>query len=183
MNIITFKVTEIIEKITIVDLPNDTLNWKRVVIFGGIFSLCGVVLFFFLSLLGVEVLYGEIAVISLLVVAFFGLILGGYGLLNTLYQRPILILTTSNIYLGLKVLFRPAIVTDRGILPKDDLQLIVVKDSRSHRYRLFLEGRKLLQLGVYNSIIEAESQRMHLKKLLSAFYHQIYISSPTYHEI
>ncbi|MFX1283755.1 MAG: hypothetical protein ACFFB5_08870 [Promethearchaeota archaeon] len=183
MNIIAFRVTDIIEKKTIIDLPKETPNWKRVVIYGGILSLFSLILFLILSSFGMEVLYEEITSISLLIVSFFGIILGGLGLLNALYQQPILILTSSNIYLGRKIIFRPAIITDRGIMLKNDLQLIVVKDSRSQHYRLFLEGRKLLLLGVFNSIDKAEQHRMCLKKLLSAFYKHIYISSPKYHEI
>ncbi len=183
MNIITFRLTDIIEKFTVVDLSKDSLNWKRIIIFGGIFGLFSIIMLLLLISFGVELLYRQIILISLLAVTLIGMIISGYELLNTLYQQPILILTTSNIYLGLKALFRPAIITDKGIIPREDLQLVIVKDSRSQRFRLFLEGRKILQLGVFNTINEAELQRMHLKNLLSDFYHQIYISSPKYHEI
>lgn len=166
-----------------VDLPKQSPNWTQVITFGGIFSLSSVSLLLLISYLSLNVLYGEIITITLGVVTFIGMILGGYGLINTIYQHPILILTTEHIYLGLKGIFRSPLITNHGIIPKEDLKLIIVKDSRTTRFRLFLEGRQLLQLGVYKTIKETELQRISIKNLLTDHYPLIYISSPKYHEI
>lgn len=128
-------------------------------------------------------LYGLILEITLLVVAFLGVIYSGYGLINTLYEQPLMILTPNHIYLGTKVLLRSPYVKTNGIIPKEDLQLIIVRDSKSQLFTLYLEGRKLLQLGIYKTLKGAKHQRMHLRKSLADFYPHIYISVPKYHEI
>ncbi|MFX1538965.1 MAG: hypothetical protein ACFFDI_32680, partial [Promethearchaeota archaeon] len=44
--------------------------------------------------------YGLILDIVLFIVALIGIIYGWYGLVNTLYEQPIMILTPENIFLG-----------------------------------------------------------------------------------
>ena len=111
------------------------------------------------------------------------MIYGGYTLLNSLYEQPIMILTPTNIYLGNKLLFRSPYVEASGILPKEDLQLIIVRDSKFNVFKLYLEGRKLLQIGIYSTLQEAKNQRIKLRESLASFYPQIYISIPKYQEI
>ncbi|MFX1538966.1 MAG: hypothetical protein ACFFDI_32685, partial [Promethearchaeota archaeon] len=80
-------------------------------------------------------------------------------------------------------LFRSPYVKTSGIIPKEDLQLIIVRDSKSNHYKLYLEGRKILQLGIYKTINEAKNQRRKLRQFLADFYPHIYISMPRFQEI
>ena len=183
MNNLTINLSDIIETKTMINLPKQTLNWRRVIFFAGVLGILSISSSVLVSYLGPNFLYGEMITLTLLIITTCGMIFGGYGLVNELYQQPILVMTPSHIYIGLKIFLRSPRIVDRGIMPKEDLKLIIVKDSRSQRFRLILEGRQLLQLGVYNTLNEVELKRMRLKKVLTDFYLQIYISSPKYHEI
>lgn len=183
MNIIAFQLHDIQEKKVVIVLPKPTPDLTRVIYFVGILGVSSVSLFLLINSLGPTVLYRLILEITLVVVAFIGMIYGSYGLINTLYQQPLMILTPSHIYLGDKVPFRSPFVKTSGIVPKEDLQLIIVRDSKSHLLKLYLEGRKLLQLGIYKILDEVKHQRMHLRKLIADFYPFIYICTPKYHEI
>ncbi|MFX0124659.1 MAG: hypothetical protein ACFFAE_13585 [Candidatus Hodarchaeota archaeon] len=183
MIIIAFQLRHIHEKKVVIVLPKTTLHLRKVFCFVGILSVSSVSLFYLLISLGPMILYRLIPEIILLAVALLGVICGSYGLFNTLYNQPILVLTPNDICLGKKVLFRSPYVKTSGIIPKEDLKLIIVRDSKSNMFKLYLEGRKLLQLGIYKTFNEIKHQRMQLRKTLADFYPYIYISIPKYHEI
>jgi hypothetical protein len=183
VNIIAFQLNDIHEKKAIIVLPKRSLHIRRVFYFVVVLSISSVSAFLLIFSLGLTILYRLILEITLLVVAFLGMIYGGYGLINSLYEHPLMILTSNHIYLGIKVLFRSPYIKTSGIIPKEDLRLIIVRDLKSNLFKLYLEGRKLLQLGIYKTFSEVKHQRMQIRKSLTDYYPHIYISTPKYHEI
>lgn len=182
LNPISFRLVDIIEEKKVIDLPRDKPNWKRIVIFGSFCGLCCSSLIYLIRS-QTNVFYADIITIILTSLSLFGILIGTYVVMNEIYKQPILVLTPSNLYLGLKTIFRPVKVVHSGILPRYDLQLVIVRDSHSQRFRLILEGRQLVELGIYNTREEVEEHRIHLRTLLAAFYPQIYISTPIFHEV
>jgi hypothetical protein len=183
VNIITFRLNDIHEKKLVIDLQKKNNNLRRIFYFLGIFFICGIVLILLLNSLGPRIFYGLILEIFLFFIASIGVIYSVYGLFNTLYEQEIIILTRNNIFLGNKLLFRSPFVKKSGIIPNEDLQLIIVKDSKFNLFRLYLEGRKLLQLGNYRTLEEAKNQRMKFRNSLKEFYPHLYISMPIYRDI
>jgi len=110
--------------------------------------------------------------------------IGLFGFINEgFYRHPILVLTTSHIYIGSKTLFRSPKLKDSGIIPLRDISLVIVRDSRTQKIRLFLEGRKLIQLGTHKLLKNAELQRKEIQENLALFYPEIYVSQPLHQNI
>ncbi|MFX1505424.1 MAG: hypothetical protein ACFFDC_04830 [Promethearchaeota archaeon] len=183
MKIITFRLNRINGKKVVIDLQKKSYNLRRILYFIGILITCSFVLILFINSLGSKILYGSILEIILFFLALIGMIYGGYGLINTLYEQNVMICTLNNILIGNKLLFRSPFVKESGIVPKEDLQLIIVKDSKFNLFRLYLEGRKLLQLGKYTTLEEAKNERLKFRNSLTEFYPQLYISMPIYRDI
>ena len=119
MNNLTFNLSNIKETKTVINLPKQTLNWRRVIFFGGVLGIFSVSSSVLVSYLGPNFLYGEIVTLTLLIITTCGMIFGGYGLVNEIYKQPILVMTPSHIYIGLKILLRSPRIVDRGIMPKE----------------------------------------------------------------
>lgn len=183
MNIISFRLNDIHEKKVVIALEKKTFNLGKIFYFVGILIVCSIVLILLVNYLGPTILYGLIHELLLFLFALIGIIYGVYGLINTFYEQEIMILTPNNIFLGNKLLFRSPFVKTTGIIPTEDLQLIIVKDSKFNLFRLYLEGRKLLQLGKYSTLEEAKNQRIKFRNYLTEFYPQLYISMPIYRDI
>lgn len=180
---IIFRLSDIQEKKAVIVLQKSLPEIKKTIFSLGIFSVSSVIILLIIHSLGVALFYGLILEVALFIFAVIGILYGGYQLANTIYEQPIMILTLNNIYLGKKLLFRSPYVKPSGILPKGDLQLIIVRDSKLNVFKLYLEGRELLQLGIYRTLQEVTTQRMKLRESMAIFYPQIYISLPIYQEI
>lgn len=166
---------------SVIDLPREHSDWRKIITFS-IISLLGLILLYvsieeFIQ----DLLYNNI--FFLLIIALIILIttIGILGFINEgFYRHPILVLTTNHIFIGSKALFQSPKLKDSGINPLRDISLVIVKDSRTKKYRLFLEGRKLIQLGTHRQIEIAELQRKKIQKKLALFYPKIYVSQPLY---
>ena len=183
MGTIVFRLRDLKERKVVIVLQKTFPELRKVLYSIGIFIVSSVIVFLIINSLGLSLFYGLILEVVLFIIAFIGMIYGGYSLVNTLYEQPIMILTPNNIYLGNKLLFRSPYVEASGILPKEDLQLVIVRDSKLNVFKLYLEGRKLLQLGIYKTLQEAKFQRKMLRESLASFYPQIFISLPKYQDI
>ncbi|UCG03287.1 MAG: hypothetical protein JSW11_04705 [Candidatus Heimdallarchaeota archaeon] len=183
MNIIAFRLRNIREKKVVIVLPRETPCLRRLIYSTGILSFSSVLLILLIISLGQSMFYGSILEITIFVASLIGWIYGVYSFINALYEQPIMILTVDQIYSGRKLLFRSPFINTSGIIPNEDLQLIIVRDSKLNFFKLYLEGRKLLQLGIYKTLNQAKDQRISLRNSLADFYPSIYISLPTYHEI
>jgi hypothetical protein len=106
-----------------------------------------------------------------------------YVLIDTLYQRPMLLMLSDRIYLGTSKFLRSVKIKDSGIFPIIDMKLVLVKDSSSQKFWLMLEGRKIIDLGLFNTKEEAEYQRQLIRRKIADFYPELYISVPIYREI
>ncbi len=166
-----------------INLPRKPLNRVHFCLASLIFLGCALFLFSLLKDRNLDFFYSEISYISfLLFVATISLIFG-YVLIDTLYQHPVLQMSPDKISIRtIKFLRRPRI-QDSGISPFSDMKLILVKDSTSQKTWLVLEGRKIVYLGLFDTHEEAEHQRQEIKKVITDFYPELYVSVPIYHEI
>jgi hypothetical protein len=94
-----------------------------------------------------------------------------------------LLLSSDKIYLGTSKLLRSVKIKDSGFIPFSDMKLVLVKDSSSQKFWLMLEGRKIIDLGLFNTKEEADYQRQLIRRKITDFYPELYISVPIYREI
>ena len=100
-----------------------------------------------------------------------------------LIQHPILVLSPRHVYIGTKNLGRSPEIFDTRVNPKSDMQLVIVQDSKSGKFRIMLEERVLLDLGMFKNLPLAETFRQNLKTKVSTFYPELFIASPAYKKI
>jgi len=178
---VTLNLNDVVGKRKVVYLSKKKPDWIRLILYGIILLLSSSTFLILITYIGSRVIYSEIGVFAILSLFTIGMVIGGYGVINEgIYQRPILVLTSYHIYLGTKNLFRSSQLYDTKVNPNRDLSLVIIRDSRSGKYRLILEGRKLLHLGYYKNLESVELQRSGMKKILSKFYPTLYISAPLY---
>ncbi len=130
-----------------------------------------------------NIFYSQIIDVSLFTILSFMLLISGYGLIDALYQQPILVLTANNIFIGTKRFLRPSRLQNSGLSPHNDMRLIIVKESSTQRLWLMLEEKKIIDLGIFTTIEKAEKLRHQLKRIMSKYYPNVFISSPIYREV
>ncbi|MFX0182929.1 MAG: hypothetical protein ACFE95_07595 [Candidatus Hodarchaeota archaeon] len=177
----TQNLNDIIGKKKVLYLSKKKPELIRLILYGIVLLLSSSIFLTLLVYTGSRVVYSEIVVLAILSLILIGMVIGSYGIINEgIYQRPILVLTPYHIYLGTKNLFRSSRIYDTEVNPDRDLSLVIIRDSRTKKYQLILEGRKLLHLGYYKNLESVELQRSGMKKIFSKFYPALYISAPLY---
>ncbi|MHA2225480.1 MAG: hypothetical protein ACXAC8_09770 [Candidatus Hodarchaeales archaeon] len=133
----------------VINLPNRYLNWGRIITFSVVFVIITNFLLLLVDLSYPNILYQEVPLILSFTVLSVGEILIVIKLLKEIFQRPILVLTPNRIYCGKKILFRSSSLADSGINTKNDMKIVIVQDSVLKQFRVMLEERYLIQLGIY----------------------------------
>lgn len=168
----------------VIKLPRRELDAFRIIMYA-----LSVIMFLIMVLstfgaLGIQILYSNIFFLSIFVVLLFGLIVTTYILVNfSIFKHPILVLSPRHIYLGTKNLGRSPVIYDTRLNPTGDMQLVIVKDSHSLKYRVFLEKKILLNLGQFSELRIAEDHRKSLRNIMAKYYPELYISAPLYQDI
>ena len=166
-----------------INLPRKPPSRIRLCIASLIFLGCTLFLFSLLRDRNLDLFYSEISYISFLLFVSTISLLSGYVLIDILYQHPVLQMSPDRISIRtIKFLRRPRI-QDSGISPFSDMKLILVKDSTSQKTWLMIEGRKIVDIGLFDTHAEAEYQRQEIKRVMSDLYPELYISVPIYREI
>ena len=166
-----------------INLPKKPLSRIRLCAVCFIFLGCALFFFFLLRDRNFNLFYIEITFIRFLFFVSTITLISGNILINMLYQRPVLLMSSDRIYIGTIKFFRRPRIQDSGISPFSDMKLILVKDSASQKTWLMLEGRKIVDLGLFDTNKEAEYQRQQIRRVISNFFPELYISAPIYQEI
>ncbi|MHA2052316.1 MAG: hypothetical protein ACXACP_05725 [Candidatus Hodarchaeales archaeon] len=175
---------DLIERFEVIKLPKRELERFRVLTYT-----LYVLLFLLMTnssfrSVGIQIIYSNIIYLSIFSVGLCGLIGSTYVLFNyTFFKHPILVLSPRHVYMGTKNLGRDPEIYDTRVIPTDDMQLVIVRDSHSLKYHVFLEKKMLLDLGHFSELEVAEDHRKFLQKRLTRFYPTLYISTPLYQEI
>lgn len=166
-----------------INLPKKPLSRIRLCTASLIFLGCTIFFFSLLRDYNFNLFHSEISYISFLFFVSTVSLISGYVLINLLYQCQVLLMSPDRIYIGTLNFLRRTIIQDSGISPFSDMKLILVKDSASQKMWLILEGRKIVDLGLFDTHEEAEYQRQQIRRVISDFYPELYISAPIYREI
>lgn len=164
-------------------LPRRGQNWIRLSIFSISFLISFTYVIWSFWSLEFNIFYRKIIEISLFTILSFILLISVFGLVDTLYQQPILVLTANYIFIGTKRFLRSSRLQNSGLSPHNDMRLVIVKESSTQRLWLMLEEKKIIELGIFTTIEQAEKQRHQLKRIMSKYYPNVFISSPIYREV
>ena len=172
---------DIVERHEVIDLPRKSYELFLIIGYSFFFLLFFILSFNMLLSFGIWIFYSHIGYLLVFIISLGFLTVSGYFLTNLLFfQHPILVLSPRHVYSGTKNLLRTPILTEDRVKPDRDLTLVIVRDSRSKKYRVFLEERILIDLGSFSKLEKAQESRESLKVRISKFYPKILVSLPIY---
>ena len=173
--------SDLVERHEVIDLPRKSYELLLISGYAFLFLLFFSLSFNMLLSFGIWVFYSHIGYIIVFISSLGFLTASGYFLVNLLFfQHPILVLSPRHVYSGTKNLFRTPALTECKVKPDRDLSLVIVRDSRSKKYRVILEERVLIDLCSFSKLDKAQEFRESLKRRMSKFYPQILVSLPIY---
>ncbi|MHA1206479.1 MAG: hypothetical protein ACTSSO_02785 [Candidatus Hodarchaeales archaeon] len=176
--------TELIERYEVIDLPRREYDKIRILLYLILASMFLLILYLLVQLGGLQILYSNIFILSFFIFALSCFVICCYLVINSLYiQHPILVISPRHVYLSTKNLGRSPELYDTKLNPTHDMQLVIVQDSHTGKYRVMLEERILLDLGLFPNLALAQQHRQSLKSTLSKFFPELFISSPPYKKI
>jgi len=176
--------TDLIERYEVIDLPRREYDKIRIFLYSILSVLFFLILIRMFQLGGVQVLYANIIFLSFFIFTASCFVISCYLVVNSLYfQHPILVISPRHLYLGVKNFGRSPELHDTRVNPKHDMQLVIVRDSHTGKYRVILEERVLLDLGKFTNLAMAQQHRESLKSSLSKFFPELFISLTPYKKI
>lgn len=176
--------TDLIERYEVIDLPRREYDKIRIFMYLILTFTFLLILGRLFQLGGLQILYSNIVFLSFFIFATSGFVISCYLVVNSLsIQHPILVISPRHVYLGVKNLGRSPELYDTRVNPKHDMQLVIVQDSHTGKYRLLLEERILLDLGLFTDLALAQQHRQFLKSTISKFFPELFISLPPYKKI
>ncbi len=172
---------DLVERYELIDLPKRDYDKIRIVVYSILFALFLISSVTIFLSTGIQILYSNIIYLTLFCISSGCMLVNGYFSANLLFfQHPVLVLSPQHVYFGTKNFWRTPELFDSRVKPDRDLQLVIVKDSHSGRYRIFLEERVLIDVGCFSELEKAQEFRESLKGRLSKFYPKILVSLPIY---
>jgi hypothetical protein len=175
---------DLIERYEVIDLPRRGYNKFRILLYLILTTLFLLILGRIFQLFGLQILYGNIIFLVFFIFSLSGFVISCYYVINSLFiQHPILVISPRHLYLGVKNLGRSPELYDTRVNPIHDMQLVIVQDSHTGKYRVILEERVLLDLGLFSNLALAQHHRQTLKSLLSQFYPELFIALTPYKKI